>query len=92
MSRNLTFKSAAPHVQQPGGHAHVVHQAAQIGIPESPYLTLDEGALFCRFDGDKDPADAFRRWLRRHAVPIRRCGRKLLVEKRVLEVVMSGRR
>ncbi len=70
--------------------AHV--ESADVGIPESPYLTLAEGALFCRFDADKNPADAFRRWLRRHSVPVRRAGRKLLVEKRVLEFVMAGKR
>jgi hypothetical protein len=66
---------------------HTVTQVS-IGIPDSPYLTLDEGARFCRFDTCQKPAVAFRQWLRRQNVPIVRRGRKLLVERHVLEAVL----
>jgi len=61
-----------------------------IGIPDSPYLTLDEGARFCRFDQTaENPREAFRRWLHRHAVPIRKRGKVLLVEKQILESMLD---
>lgn len=61
-----------------------------LGNPDSPYLTLDEGARFCRFDvtAPKNPLDAFRRWLHRQAVPVVRRGRTLLVEKALLEAML----
>lgn len=61
-----------------------------IGIVDSPFLTLDEGARFCRFDACQDPVVAFRKWLRRNAVPVRKRGRKLLVERRVLLAAMDS--
>jgi len=62
-----------------------------IGIPESPYLTLDEGARFCRFDATADdPRNAFRQWLHRNAVPIRKRGKTILIERRVLENCLLG--
>lgn len=61
----------------------------EIGIRESPYLTMEEAARFCRFDATADkPAVAFRRWLHRHAVPVVRRGRVLLVDRRVLEATL----
>jgi hypothetical protein len=56
-----------------------------IGIDDSPFLTLEEGARLCRFDATAaQPVLAFRKWLRRHAVPVVRRGRVLLVDRRVL--------
>jgi hypothetical protein len=40
-----------------------------IGIPDSPYLTLEEGARYCRFDDYARPVVSFRQWLRRNGVP-----------------------
>jgi hypothetical protein len=83
--------SSAP-AQQPERSAYVAREPAQaLGIPESPYLTLDEGARFCRFDATaQSPVIAFRKWLHRNSVPVRRRGRVLLVERRVLEAVLRG--
>jgi hypothetical protein len=66
--------------------------SGRFGIPESPFLTLEEGARFCRFDATAaDPADAFRKWLHRHSVPVVRRGRVVLVERRVLEDLLRPR-
>jgi hypothetical protein len=71
-------------------------QSPHLGIPESPYLTLDEGALFCRFDArvsnPNDMREQFRRWLHRNRVPVRRVGRTVLVERRHLEAFLRGDR
>jgi hypothetical protein len=55
-------------------------------LRESEFLTLGEGAELLRFTvtAPKEPVQAFREWLHRHAVPIVRRGRVLLVERRVL--------
>lgn len=63
-----------------------------IGIADSPYLTLDEGARLCRFEQCVRPDVAFRQWLRRNGVPVLKRGRKLLVERRVLEAVLHDER
>lgn len=61
------------------------HGRLEVGLPDSPYLTLEEGARFARFDDCADPVRAFYKWLGREAVPVRRRGRKVLVERRTLE-------
>lgn len=53
----------------------------KIGIPESPWLTLEEAARYLRFVSVK----AFYTWSRRHGVPRGRRGRALLFEVRVLD-------
>jgi hypothetical protein len=62
----------------------------EIGIRDSPFLTLAEGARFCRFDATapRHTTEVFRQWLRRHNVPLVRRGRVLLVDKKVLETVL----
>lgn len=61
-------------------------------VPDQPeYLTLAEGARLLRFDATAaSPVPAFRKWLRREAVPVRRRGRVLLVERRELEAALRG--
>lgn len=91
MKRQRRFEPLPSPTQQTQGHAHVVGAALEFGIADSPYLTLDEGARFCRFDATAvNPAVAFRKWLHRQAVPIVRRGRVLLVERRVLDAVLRG--
>jgi hypothetical protein len=47
--------------------------AIGVGIPDSPFLTLEEGARFCRFDATAaNPVDAFRKWP--IGTPCRLCG------------------
>jgi hypothetical protein len=67
-----------------------VKQERQPTIP-SPYLTIAEGARFLRFDvtAPSDPEGAFRRWLRRQAVPLRKRGRTILIERRHLEAFLE---
>jgi hypothetical protein len=78
--------------QEPQGDRHVARRPAQIGIADSPFLTVAEAARFCRFDATaNDPEDAFRQWARRQGLPIRRRGRFLMVERRVLETFLSVR-
>ena len=62
-----------------------------IGHPASPYLTLAEAADFCRFDTCANPVIAFRKWCRRHHVPVVRRGRVLLVNRQVLEHFLEGK-
>lgn len=52
----------------------------------SDYLTLDEGARLLRFDvtAPRSMRQAFRHYLHRHAIPILRRGRVLLVERQIL--------
>lgn len=59
------------------------------GIPESPYLTLDEAAHYARFDYCAHPTTAFRKWANRKGLPFTRRGRVLLVERRVLESFLN---
>jgi hypothetical protein len=61
----------------------------QLGIPDSPFLTLEEGARHCRFDTCLHPVVAFRQWLRRQGVPVVRRGRVLLIDRRVLDAVLT---
>jgi len=60
---------------------------------KSPELmTLSEGAAYLRFDATaKNPVGAFRKWLHRNNVPIRKRGRVILVERRVLDAITQGR-
>lgn len=82
--------SRTAHPQQAKGHTHGLRASGELGIPQSPYLTLAEGARFWRFDATAvNPKEAFRRWLHRNAVPIRRRGKTLLVEKRLVEAVLD---
>ncbi len=80
-------RTASP--QQAQGHEHVAAAADQIGLADSPYLTLEEGARIARFDDCQHPVRAFYAWLVRHAIPIRHRGRKVLVERRVLLAVLA---
>lgn len=85
MSRNRALQSVAPRVQQVRRPAHAANQASDVGIDDSPFLTLEEGARLCRFDATSvTPTIAFRKWLHRQGVPIVRRGRVLLVDRRVL--------
>lgn len=59
-----------------------------IGLLDSPYLTLEEGARYLRFDTCEKPTIQFQKWLKRHRVPITRRGRVLLVERRHLEAAL----
>lgn len=58
------------------------------------YLTLDEGAKLLRFDvtAPKCVREAFRQYLRGHAIPVKRRGRVILIEKRVLEATLDDGR
>lgn len=55
------------------------------------YLTLDEGAKLLRFDvtAPSDPRKNFRLYLHRHAIPVLRRGRVLLIDRRVLEATLE---
>lgn len=57
----------------------------------SPYVTLRGGARRWLFTetAPKAPEQAFREWLNRHAVPVRRRGRVYLVEIAVVEAAME---
>lgn len=61
-----------------------------VGLDDSPFVTLEEGARYCRFDDCKNPVIAFRKWLYRANVPFRKRGRKLLVERRVLDRMLAS--
>jgi hypothetical protein len=64
---------------------------AQIGIPDSPFLTVAEAARYCRFDATSEhPEAAFRQWAARQAVPARRRGRVLLFDRRVIETFLRN--
>jgi hypothetical protein len=53
---------------------------------------MEEGPRLLRFEvtAPGDPVEAFRKWLRRRAVPVLRRGRVLLVERQVLEAILRG--
>lgn len=72
-----------------GGIVHVTQGRIEVGLPDSPFLTLEEGARYARFDDCADPVRAFYKWLGREAVPVRRRGRKVLVERRTLDVHLA---
>lgn len=63
-----------------------------IGLPAPQYLTVEEGAKLLRFDvtAPTDPEKNFRRYLHRHAIPVLRRGRVLLVDRRVLEATLEA--
>jgi hypothetical protein len=63
----------------------------QIGIVDSPFLTVAEAARFCRFDATaQHPETAFRQWAQREAIPAKRRGRVLLFERAVLETFLRN--
>lgn len=68
--------------------------ATSIGIPDSPYLTLEEGARHCRFDvtAPSEPVECFRRWLIREGIPLAKRGRRVLVRRSVLDAALEKRR
>lgn len=90
--RRLEREGAAPNPSQRqliGGVVQVPQGRVEAGLPDSPFLTLEEGARFARFDDCVNPVRAFYKWLGREAVPVRRRGRKVLIERRVLEHHLS---
>jgi hypothetical protein len=89
MKRKDFTKARATNAQQAQGGLDAGHGLAQLDRG-SPFLTLAEGAAYCRFDTCVTPTAAFRKWLHRQAVPIVRRGRMLLVERRVLDLVLKG--
>jgi hypothetical protein len=58
---------------------------------DSPFLTLPEGAIRYKFTvtAPKEPVQAFREWLQRNAVPIKRRGRCILVETAVVDAMLD---
>lgn len=72
------------------GPAHPALRAAY-GAHPSPYLTLAEGAIRYRFDvtAPRQPVQAFREWLARNAVPVKRRGRTILVEAAVIDAMLG---
>lgn len=91
MKRQRVLETLAATAQQAQGHSHVAGHACEFGIRDSPYLTVEEGARFCRFDVTAlNPTVAFRKWLARQAVPVVRRGKVLLIERRVLEAVLRS--
>lgn len=63
----------------------------QIGIPESPFVTVEEGARLARFDTCEHPEVAFRQWAAREGIPARRrgrSGRKLLFRRADIEAAL----
>lgn len=85
------FESSASPAQQADRGIDVADRAREsLGIADSPFLTAEEAARYLRFDVTAaDPVHAFRRWAARWAVPIRRRGRVLLVERRVLDSALG---
>jgi hypothetical protein len=71
--------------QKPAGRLHVAHELQDL-------LTVSEGARLARFEvtAPGDPIGAFRKWLRREAIPVLRRGRILLIERRVLLAALRG--
>jgi hypothetical protein len=64
----------------------------QARTDESPYLTVPEIVKLLRFDltAPGDPYRACWQWLRRNAVPIRKRGRTILVERAILEKMLEN--
>lgn len=60
-------------------------------MKDSPYLTLEEGARFAKFDvtAPKAPVECFRQWLIRKRIPLARRGRRVLVKQTVLEAYLD---
>jgi hypothetical protein len=86
----MSNEGSLPRTKQDQRALSASRGALQFGISDSPYLTVDEAARFCRFDATapQSIAKSFRAWLHRQAVPIIRRGRVLLIEKRVLEAAL----
>jgi hypothetical protein len=59
---------------------------------DSPYLTIEEGARYARFDATAPTCAerSFRQWLMRYNVPVARRGRTILVERRILDAYLRG--
>lgn len=92
MSADRLLETLPADPQQADSGLNISHKSRQtLGIPGSPFLTLEEGAAFLRFDVTAaNPVVAFRKFLHRHSVPVTKRGRVLLVERRVLEAVIHG--
>ena len=71
--------------QQAPGRPHVAHGTDDL-------LTMREGALLARFDvtAAADPTEAFRKWVRRRALPVLRRGRVLLIRRCVVLAALVG--
>lgn len=85
MTRERALKAgpAAAQVTDRGGD--VAEGLRELGIVDSPFLTIPEAARLLRFDAyAKDPAKACRDYLAGLGVPAKRRGRILLYDKRVL--------
>lgn len=76
------LQPSRPATEQAQGGAHVVDQ------PE--YLLVSEVVTLLRFDKTAPSAPYIACWqfLKRHAVPMKRRGRTLLIERRVLEATL----
>lgn len=85
--RRLDRRLQAGHAgaQQGQGARRGAVGAAQLGLADSPFLTLEEAARYLRFDACAFPVRACLKFLVRQAVPVVRRGRAVLVERRVLE-------
>src|SRR4051812_49076576 len=85
------LEAATSPAQQPDRGVDVSDRLGKsLGIADSPFLTAEEAARYLRFDVTAaDPVHAFRRWAARWAIPIRRRGRVLLVERRVLDLALQ---
>jgi hypothetical protein len=79
-----TQSTTAP-AEDPNSHLKPEYRRPQIGLPDSPFLTVAEAARHCRFDDCANPAAAFTRWRRTHAIPVCQRGRRILVERAVLD-------
>lgn len=88
MSRQSVLESPDRGAQSPLGAGYGAHPSRN---HPSPFLTLAEGATRYRFDvtAPKEPVQAFREWLARNAVPIRRRGRTILVEMAVVDAMLG---
>jgi hypothetical protein len=80
---------------QPSQHKFKPSDAAPeqaAGRLDSPFLTMEEGAQLARFDvtAPSDPVRLFRAWVRSEGIPVARRGRRLLIERRVLEAYLRG--
>lgn len=62
------------------------------GSSDSPHLTMAEAARYLRFDAtSRTPERACRRWIREQGIPVKRRGRVLLVEQRILDAYLDGK-
>lgn len=85
MTRQRRLEMAAAAAQQAHGRGDGAHGLAELGLPDSPFLTVPEAARLLRFDAyAKDPAKACRDYLAGLGVPAKRRGRILLYDRRVL--------